>query len=227
MKKLEKTIDYSFSDESLLQHAMTHSSYSNERGLGRAGCNERLEFLGDSILGYFTADYLFHTYPDKPEGDMTKLRAELVCEQSLVSVAKELELGNYIRLGHGELACGGRERPSIMADAVEALIAAIYLDGGAQAAKRFIYSFILNRATKAASAGSHDYKTRLQEMTQSRGGGSPQYRMTGSSGPDHCKIFTAEVEVGGRVLGSGNGRSKKEAEQSAAKSAIEAMGNDA
>lgn len=224
MKKLEKKIDYSFSDETLLEHAMTHSSYSNERGLGRAGCNERLEFLGDSILGYFAADYLFRSYPDKPEGDMTKLRAELVCEQSLVSVAEELELGNYLRLGHGEIVCGGRERPSIMADAVEALIAAMYLDGGLEAAKKFIYSFILNRPIKAGSAGSHDYKTRLQEITQRSGAGSPRYSMTGSSGPDHCKEFSAEVEVGGKVLGTGSGRSKKEAEQSAAKNAIEAMG---
>ena len=221
MKKLENTIGYTFRDKSLLELALTHSSYSNERGRGRLGCNERLEFLGDSILGYFTAEHLFGTYPDKPEGEMTKIRAELVCEQSLARVAEKLGLGEYLRLGRGEELGGGRTRPSITADAVEAVLAAIYLDGGAEAAKKFVYGFILAEAAKAAREGSHDYKTLLQEQVQKGGGESPQYRMAGESGPDHNKVFTAEVLIVGRVMGQGSGRTKKEAEQSAAKNALE------
>ena len=221
MKKLENTIGYTFRDKSLLELARTHSSYSNERGRGRLGCNERLEFLGDSILGYFTAEHLFGTYPDKPEGEMTKIRAELVCEQSLARVAEKLGLGEYLRLGRGEELGGGRTRPSITADAVEAVLAAIYLDGGAEAAKKFVYGFILAEAAKAAREGSHDYKTLLQEQVQKGGGESPQYRMAGESGPDHKKVFTAEVLIVGRVMGQGSGRTKKEAEQSAAKNALE------
>ena len=223
MKKLENRIGYSFKDQSLLELALTHSSYSNERGRGRLGCNERLEFLGDSILGYFTAEHLFTAYPNKPEGEMTKIRAELVCEQSLARVAEKLGLGGYLRLGHGEELGGGRTRPSITADAVEAVLAAIYLDGGAEAAKGFVYSFILTDAAKAAREGSHDYKTLLQERVQRGGAESPGYRMVGESGPDHNKIFTAEVLVCGQVMGSGSGRSKKEAEQNAARNALEAM----
>ncbi len=221
MKKLEKTIGYIFKNPGLLELALTHSSHSNERGKGRLGCNERLEFLGDSILGYFTAEYLFGAYPDKPEGEMTKIRAELVCEQSLARVAEKLGLGDYLRLGRGEELGGGRTRPSITADAVEAVLAAIYLDGGAEAAKKFVYSFILTEAAKAAREGSHDYKTLLQEHVQKGGGESPSYRMAGESGPDHNKVFTAEVLICGEVMGSGSGRTKKEAEQNAAKNALE------
>jgi len=221
MKTLEKTIGYSFKEPGLLELALTHSSYSNERGRGRLGCNERLEFLGDSILGYFTAEYLFGTYPDKPEGEMTKIRAELVCEQSLARVAEKLGLGKYLRLGRGEELSGGRKRPSITADAVEAVLAAIYLDGGAEAAKRFVYGFVLTEAAKAAKEGSHDYKTMLQELVQKGGSESPVYRMAGENGPDHEKVFTAEVLICGSVKGRGNGRSKKESEQNAARNALE------
>lgn len=223
MKTIEEKIGYRFRNPELLRQALTHSSYANERGWGRLGCNERLEFLGDSILGYFTAEYLYHGYPDKPEGEMTKLRAELVCESSLAGVAETLELGKALLLGRGEELGGGRGRPSITADAVEALLAAVYLDGGAEEARRFVYTFILSNAPRAAREGSHDFKTLLQELVQRDGAESPLYRMTGESGPDHCKVFTAEVLVDGRALGEGSGRSKKEAEQNAARDALEKL----
>lgn len=223
MRKIEEKIGYRFRDPELLRQALTHSSYANERGWGRLGCNERLEFLGDSILGYFTAEYLYRGYPDKPEGEMTKLRAELVCEASLAKVAETLALGEALLLGRGEELGGGRGRPSITADAVEALLAAIYLDGGAEEARRFVYTFILSNAPRAAREGSHDFKTLLQELVQRDGAESPLYRMTGESGPDHCKVFGAEVLVDGRALGEGSGRSKKEAEQNAARDALEKL----
>ena len=223
MKTIEEKISYRFRDPELLRQALTHSSYANERGWGRLGCNERLEFLGDSILGYFTAEYLYRGYPDKPEGEMTKLRAELVCETSLAKVAEELSLGEALLLGRGEELGGGRGRPSITADAVEALLAAVYLDGGAEEARRFVYTFILSNAPRAAREGSHDFKTLLQELVQRDGAESPLYRMTGESGPDHCKVFSAEVLVDGRALGEGSGRSKKEAEQNAARDALEKL----
>lgn len=223
MKTIEEKIGYRFRDPELLRQALTHSSYANERGWGRLGCNERLEFLGDSILGYFTAEYLYRGYPDKPEGEMTKLRAELVCETSLAKVAEALELGKALLLGRGEELGGGRGRPSITADAVEALLAAVYLDGGAEEARRFVYTFILSNAPRAAREGSHDFKTLLQELVQRDGAESPLYRMTGESGPDHCKVFSAEVLVDGRALGEGSGRSKKEAEQNAARDALEKL----
>ena len=223
MKTIEEKISYRFRDPELLRQALTHSSYANERGWGRLGCNERLEFLGDSILGYFTAEYLYRGYPDKPEGEMTKLRAELVCETSLAKVAETLALGEALLLGRGEELGGGRGRPSITADAVEALLAAIYLDGGAEEARRFVYTFILSNAPRAAREGSHDFKTLLQELVQRDGAESPLYRMTGESGPDHCKVFSAEVLVDGRALGEGSGRSKKEAEQNAARDALEKL----
>lgn len=223
MKKIEKTIGYTFKDPGLLELALTHSSHSNERGKGRLGCNERLEFLGDSILGYFTAEYLFGTYANKPEGEMTKMRAELVCEQSLARVAEKLGLGEYLRLGRGEELGGGRARPSINADAVEAVLAAIYLDGGAEAAKKFVYGFILAEAEKTVRAGSSDYKTMLQEHVQKGGGESPAYRMAGESGPDHNKTFMAEALICGEVMGAGSGRTKKEAEQNAARNALEKL----
>ena len=223
MKTIEEKIGYRFRDPELLRQALTHSSYANERGWGRLGCNERLEFLGDSILGYFTAEYLYRGYPDKPEGEMTKLRAELVCETSLAKVAETLALGEALLLGRGEELGGGRGRPSITADAVEALLAAVYLDGGAEEARRFVYTFILSNAPRAAREGSHDFKTLLQELVQRDGAESPLYRMTGESGPDHCKVFSAEVLVDGRALGEGSGRSKKEAEQNAARDALEKL----
>ena len=220
MSELEKKLGYTFRDPELLALALTHSSWSNERGLGHKGCNERLEFLGDSILGFVVAEALYSAYGDKPEGEMTRLRAELVCEASLVESAEPLGLGEQLRLSKGEAMGGGHQRPSMIADAFEAVLAAIYLDGGEEAARAFLGRTILPKIKKAAAA-KHDYKTLLQEAVQRLGISAPTYRMTGESGPDHRKVFTAQVLYGGEVAGEGSGFSKKEAEQAAAQAAYE------
>ena len=220
MSELEEKLGYRFRDPELLALALTHSSWSNERGLGHKGCNERLEFLGDSILGFVVAEALYNTYPDKPEGEMTRLRAELVCEASLVESAEPLGLGGQLRLSRGEAMGGGHQRPSMIADAFEAVLAAIYLDGGEAAARAFLGRTILPKI-RVASAAKHDYKTLLQEAVQRLGISAPTYRMVGESGPDHRKCFTAQVVYGGEVAGEGSGYSKKEAEQAAAQAAYE------
>jgi ribonuclease-3 len=212
-------LNYSFKDVKLLITALTHSSYANERGLGRKACNERLEFLGDSVLGHITAEYLYKSYASKTEGELTKMRSALVCESSLAAAAKKLKLGEFLRVGKGEEQTGGRERPSILADAFEAALAAIYLDGGRIPAERFVNDNILSESENPKFSG--DYKTQLQEIVQRDGNPSPEYRIVGERGPDHEKTFTAEVLVRGKVLGSGEGVTKKDAEQSAAKAAIE------
>ncbi len=218
MRHLEETLGYTFHDRSLLENALTHSSYANENRFKGCQSNERLEFLGDSVLGMVTADYLFRTHPDLPEGDLTRTRAALVCEESLVEVAKAWGLGEYLRLGKGENAGGGRRRPSIQADAVEAVLAAVYLDGGIGSARKIIQKYILDRESEKAR--NRDYKTALQELVQRESGRVLQYRLTGSSGPDHAKIFTVEVDLNGATIGQGEGHSKKEAEQNAARAAI-------
>ena len=220
MSELEERLGYRFRDTELLALALTHSSWSNERGLGHKGCNERLEFLGDSILGFVVAETLYQTYGDKPEGEMTRLRAELVCEASLVEAAEPLGLGEHLRLSRGEAMGGGHQRPSMIADAFEAVLAAIYLDGGEGAAREFLGRTILPRIRTAAAA-KHDYKTLLQEAVQRLGISAPTYRMVGESGPDHRKVFTAQVIYAGGVAGEGSGFSKKEAEQAAAQAAYE------
>ena len=221
MKTLEEKIGYTFRDRSLLENALTHSSYANEHRAAGVPSNERLEFLGDSILGLVVADHLYRTRPDLPEGDLTRTRAALVCEGSLAEVAGLLDLGSYLKLGKGEEAGGGRSRPSIVADAVEAVIAAIYLDGGIGSARKVIRRFILDREEEKGT--SRDYKTALQELVQRESGQVLSYRLTGSSGPDHAKVFSVEVDLNGAPVGAGQGRSKKEAEQNAAKAAIEAL----
>ncbi len=218
MSELETLLGYEFRNKELLALALTHSSWSNERGLGHKGCNERLEFLGDSILGFVVAEALYNTYGDKPEGEMTRLRAELVCEASLAESAAPLKLGEQLRLSRGEALGGGHRRPSMIADAFEAVLAAIYLDGGEEAARAFLGRTILPKI-KMAAAAKHDYKTLLQEAVQSLGISAPTYRMVGESGPDHRKVFTAQVIYGGEVAGEGSGYSKKEAEQAAAQAA--------
>ncbi len=218
MSELETLLGYEFRNKELLALALTHSSWSNERGLGHKGCNERLEFLGDSILGFVVAEALYNTYGDKPEGEMTRLRAELVCEASLAESAAPLKLGEQLRLSRGEALGGGHRRPSMIADAFEAVLAAIYLDGGEEAARAFLGRTILPKI-KMAAAAKHDYKTLLQEAVQSLGISAPTYRMVGESGPDHRKVFTAQVIYGGEVAGVGSGYSKKEAEQAAAQAA--------
>jgi len=218
MKSLEEKLDYTFKNRALLENALTHSSYANE-SRGRCASNERLEFLGDSILGMVVADHLYRTHPDMPEGELTRTRAALVCEESLVEVARELELGNYLLLGRGEETGGGRHRPSIQADAVEAVLAAVYLDGGIGSARKIIGRYILSRTSQSAQ----DYKTALQELVQRESGQVLSYRLVGESGPDHNKVFTMEVDLNGTCVGTGQGRSKKEAEQMAAKAAIQAL----
>lgn len=222
MEKLEEKIGYSFRDPTLLATALTHSSYANERH-GAAECYERLEFLGDSILGFVAAERLYRLEPSLPEGRMTRLRAELVCEQSLHRVALELGLGAYMRLGRGEEHSGGRERPSILADMVEALIAAIFLDGGLEQARRFVRERVLPAPEETVSAANADYKTQLQELVQQKAGQRVNYELLSESGPDHNKRFTFCASVNGEVLGEGSGRTKKEAEQMAARCALDAL----
>ena len=218
MKSLEEKLGYTFQDKSLLENALTHSSCANE-SKGRLHSNERLEFLGDSILGMVVAEHLYRNHPDLPEGELTRTRAALVCEESLVEVAHDLGLGDYLKLGKGEEAGGGRTRPSIRADAVEAFLAAVYLDGGIGSARKIIQKYILSREIEGLNS-QRDYKTALQELIQRESGQSLKYRLTGSEGPDHDKRFFVEVDLNGQPVGAGKGRSKKEAEQMAAKAAI-------
>ena len=222
MKALEERLGYTFRDRELLYHALTHSSYANEhRGSGQTS-NERLEFLGDSVLGMVVADYLYHAHPDTPEGELTRTRAALVREGSLHEAALTLGLGDYLRLGRGEDAGGGRSRPSLLADAMEAVLAAIYLDGGIEPTRMLIKKLILDRESeKTVKRG--DYKTALQELVQRTPGSVITYRLVSESGPDHCRVFEMEVSVGGKPVGCGQGHTKKEAEQQAARMAIEKL----
>ena len=221
MESLEKKLGYRFRDRALLGEALNHSSYANEHR-GGLGSNERLEFLGDSVLGFVSAEYLFREYPDLPEGDLTRMRASLVCEQSLYEVARKLELGSYLKLGRGEEAGGGRERQSILADATEAVFAAVYLDGGIQPVRELIVRVLLSQAPAAEER--RDYKTTLQEVVQRRSGQVLTYHMLSQSGPDHNKTFLFEVRLNDESVGCGEGHSKKEAEQAAARDALEKMG---
>ena len=224
MESLEKRLQYTFHRRELLAEALNHSSYANEhRGAG-VGSNERLEFLGDSVLGFVTAEFLFKTYPQLPEGDLTRIRAALVCEQSLYEVARHLGLGQYLKLGRGEEAGGGRERQSILADAVEAVFAAIYLDSDMASISRIIHAVLLDQATAHVVEERRDYKTALQELVQREEGSTLLYQLVGESGPDHNKEFVFEVLVNGISAGRGSGHSKKEAEQAAARDALQQMG---
>ncbi len=222
MHRLEEKIGYQFVDKSLLETALTHSSYANEKH-GDCQSYERLEFLGDSILGFVTAAYLYSHESELPEGSMTRLRAELVCENSLYQVALSLGLGRHMRLGRGEERSGGRERPSILADMVEALIAALYLDAGLDRARCFVLERILRDVDISGEHRSGDYKTALQELVQRQADQHIQYEMIDESGPDHNKRFTFQVSINGVSAGQGTGRTKKEAEQMAAKQALESM----
>ncbi len=221
MHPLEEKLDYTFKNAALLDQALTHSSYANERLGGALASNERLEFLGDSILGQVVADHLYRAHPDLPEGDLTRMRAALVCEEALAQVAGDWGLGEYLRLGRGEDQNGGRERPSIQADAVEAILAAIYLDSGIAQVRRTIRAFILSREAQAGEG--HDHKTALQELVQRTPGRTLRYQLIREEGPDHLKEFWMEVTLDGKPIGTGKGHSKKEAEQQAAKAALEAL----
>lgn len=228
MQELEKKLNYTFRNPGLLSEALSHSSYANEHRSGGLRSNERLEFLGDSVLGFVTAEFLFLHHPDLPEGDLTRIRAALVCEQSLYEVARKLELGRYLKLGRGEEAGGGRERTSILADATEAVFAAVYLDGGMSAASALIHRCLLDaEEEEAVEERRRDYKTALQELVQRQADQVLTYRMIGEEGPDHDKTFQTEVLLNGTRAGTGCGHSKKEAEQSAARAALEILGDAA
>ncbi len=219
---LQQKIGYSFKNEKLLLEALSHSSYANENK--NMKCNERLEFLGDSVLSIVVSDYIFKHFSHIPEGELSKLRASLVCEQSLFEFSKKIDLGRHILLGKGEEQTGGRERPSIVSDAFEAVIAAIYLDGGLDAARPYILSFIPENITPKGSDAFHDYKTILQEVIQRNPEEKIVYNLKSESGPDHDKQFTFQVMLNNNVIGEGTGRSKKSAEQAAAKEALALMG---
>lgn len=222
IKDLEAAIGYQFSNITLLQNALTHSSYANERYHNSLMSNERLEFLGDSVLGMVVAEHLFRNFQDRPEGELTRMRADMVCERALANVANRLGLGQHLLLGHGEERFGGRGRDSILADAVESVIAATYLDGGMEAAVAFIRKFILCDVP-AERMRNADYKTALQELVQQKKSQTLSYALVGESGPDHDKKFVVEVSLNGQVVGSGTGSSKKRAEQEAARVAIEKL----
>ena len=218
LQELENKIGYRFRDFSYLEHAMRHSSFCNEQKMNRLENNERLEFLGDAVLELVSSEFLYMNYPTMPEGEATRKRASMVCEQTLALCAKEIDLGNYLFLGKGEELTGGRDRASVTSDALEALIGAIYLDGGFTSAKEFVEKYVLNGIEEKQLF--FDSKTIFQEMMQSITAEPIHYELIGEEGPDHCKTFMVELFVGDRSAGKGNGKSKKAAEQAAAYDAI-------
>lgn len=223
MEQFQEKINYKFKNEKLLYEALSHSSFANENKKQR-NSNERLEFLGDSVLSIVVSDYIFEHFKHLPEGELTKLRASLVCEKSLFDFSKKINLGEYIFLGKGEELTGGRTRPSIISDAFEAVIAAIYLDGGMDSVSKYILSFIPNDISPKGSNSFHDFKTMLQEIIQRNPEEKIEYYLKSESGPDHDKNFTVQVLLNNNVIGEGSGHSKKSAEQAAAREALELMG---
>ncbi len=221
LTEFQEKLNYKFNNEDLLVTALTHSSYANECG---GAYNERLEFLGDSVLGFITAEYFFSHRKNVPEGELTRLRAITVCEKSLFGFAKEIDLGSYILLGKGETNTGGRERPSILSDAFEAVIAAIYLDGGMESAKEFVLRFVREAQSNKNDAAFRDYKTILQEIIQRNPEERLEYVLVGESGPAHDKVFEVEIHLNSNCIGKGSGHSKKLAEQAAAGEALRLMG---
>ncbi len=222
IKDLEAAIGYRFQNITLLQNALTHSSYANEHWHDSLRSNERLEFLGDSILGMVVAEHLYRNFSDRPEGELTRMRADMVCETSLARIAEQVELGKHLLLGNGEEQGGGRNRPSILADAVESVIAASFLDGGMAAAEGIIRRFVLSNVP-VSKLQNLDYKTTLQELVQQKKNQILSYQLVGEKGPDHDKEFFVEVSLNGTVVGKGSGSSKKRAEQDAARVAMEAL----
>ncbi len=223
MKALQENLKYTFKNEKLLINALTHSSYANETRDGISS-NERLEFLGDSVLSIIVSEFIYKKFKNLPEGELTKLRASLVCEKSLCGFSRELKIGEYLRLGKGEEKSGGRERDSILADAFEAVLAAIYLDGGFENAKNHVMRFVTNELQHTDEEQFKDYKTALQEIIQRNPEETVSYILTGESGPDHDKVFEVEVRLNSNTIGKGVGKNKKQAEQSAAKEALTLMG---
>lgn len=222
MELLQQNLNYQFNHISLLENALTHSSYANEQK-DKAASNERLEFLGDSVLSIIVSDYLYNNF-SLPEGRLTKLRASLVCEKTLCRFSRTLQIGHYLKLGKGEKASGGADRDSLLADAFEAVLAAIYLDGGMEPARTFVLRFVLEELRHMEHENFKDYKTALQEIIQRNPEEELRYVLTGETGPDHEKLFTVEVHLNSNVIGVGTGHSKKAAEQSAACKALELMG---
>lgn len=224
--RLQEELNYSFQDMTLLNGALTHSSYANEHKKANIIYNERLEFLGDSVLNLAVSDYIYKKYPCYPEGNLTKMRATVVCESALAIVAKKIKLGNYLLLGKGEENTGGRKRDSILADALEALIGAIYLDRGFESAQRFVIEILEKEIIEVSGKGELfiDYKTRLQEMLQRTTKKKVEYKTEKEEGPDHDKKFHILALIDGKASGRGCGRSKKEAEQMAAKEVLIRIG---
>jgi len=221
ISSFEKKIGYTFNDKNIIYEALSHSSFANET---KKNSNERLEFLGDSVLSIVVSNYLFEHYKHLPEGHLTKVRASLVCESSLYEFAKTIDLGSFIMLGKGEENTGGRKRPSILADAFEAVIAAIYLDGGIEKASEYVLSFIPKDLSLKKAVSNNDYKTILQEVIQKNPEEKIEYFLKDAVGPDHDKTFTIQVKLNSNVIGEGVGHSKKQAEQAAAKEALMLMG---
>ncbi|MCL2662485.1 MAG: ribonuclease III [Oscillospiraceae bacterium] len=224
-EELQKKLGYVFNDQNLLIKSLTHSSYANEGANKHSESNERLEFLGDSLLGMSVALLIYKSKPELSEGQMTKLRAQLVCEKSLAALALQLDLGEYLLLGRGEQSGGGRSRPSILADALEAVIAAVYLDGGYEPVENLIASFFSARINAPIKSVT-DFKTQLQEMIQCKSGQTLAYELKDVQGPDHQKLFTVEVKRNGKTIGTGTGKSKKNAEQEAAKAAVDTINKE-
>ena len=224
LENLQENLGYRFRDESLLRGALYHSSYANEHRNENIVSNERLEFLGDAVLGFVSAEFLYSRFPNAPEGELTRIRAALVREESLFEVAQALQLGECLMLGKGEESGGGRQRPSILADCTEAVFAAVYLDGGMDCARDLIHRVLLSKGDiTVAESRRRDYKTELQELVQRKPHQVLRYELVGQSGPDHAKVFTVAVLLNGDPVGEGSGHSKKEAEQASARAALEKL----
>lgn len=227
LAELQEAIGFPFADDSLLREALVHRSYINENPSFPSCDNQRLEFLGDALLDFVAGDYFYRHYPKMREGELTSLRAALVKEETLARFAQALDLGHYLYLGRGEEESGGRERPSLLADAFEALVGALYLDGGVKAAKRFILRFLEPETERIVAQGEvRDYKSLFQEEAQRRFQATPLYRTVDERGPDHNKVFIVEVLIEDKVYGRGEGRSKQASEQEAARQALEKIASD-
>lgn len=223
LKQLQQKLELVFQNRQLLKQAFTHASYVNEHRFNQYEDNERLEFLGDAVLELTVSEHLYRLFPDRPEGELTKLRAAIVCEPSLVKFAESLEFGRYVLLGKGEELTGGRTRPALLADVFESFIGALYLDQGLEAATAFLHRYVFPQLSLDGKLQTSDFKTELQELTQHHGMGTLEYRIVEERGPAHEREFVSEVCMEGRALGRGNGRSKKEAEQQAAAVALELL----
>lgn len=227
LRILEEKLNHEFKNKLFLKNSLTHSSYANENKLGIINSNERLEFLGDAILNLIVSQYLYKKYPHYPEGELTKIRAKVVCESSLAYIARKIGVGDYLLLGKGEEATGGRERESILADTVEAMIGAVYMDSDFQTANKHLLKQFENDIVKAVNKGElfFDYKTELQEKYQKQSNSKIEYNIYDEEGPEHNKTFFMNVILNGKILGSGKGKNKKEAEQMAAKVALTLEGD--